>query len=235
MWGRNGSSNGAALIDRSGRVVLSGRQVKEGYSYFSDGLMTMPDAEKLVGFVDKQFQWVIGPKYTDARAFSEERAAVQIGGQWGFIDKTGRIVVPATYDLALPFSNGMALVRGGAESLFGFVDRAGREVMPPQFAFATAFNDDRSLVRLPGGRLTIIDRIGNSIDQLEADAASEFSEGLASVRVKGLSGYVDRSGTWAIAPRFTTADSFWRGLARVTWKGGPGYIDRTGRTVWTSE
>ena len=97
MWGRNGNASGPVLIDRTGRVVLSGAVVKEGYSYFSEGLMRLSDGGK-TGFVDSQLQWVIKPQFSDARTFSEGMAAVQIGGNWGFIDKTGRIVVPARYE-----------------------------------------------------------------------------------------------------------------------------------------
>ena len=68
MWGRNGGTSGPVLIDRTGRVVLSGAVVKEGYSYFSEGLMRLSDRGK-TGFVDKQLQWVIRPQFSDARAF----------------------------------------------------------------------------------------------------------------------------------------------------------------------
>jgi hypothetical protein len=235
MWGRNGTANGPVLIDRTGRVVMSGETVKEGYSYFSEGLMAVSDSGK-TGFVDKQLQWVIKPQFSDARAFSEGKAAVQIGGNWGYIDMTGRTVVPARYDWVWPFSDGLALVRVKIQSqtLFGFVDASGRERIPPRFTSATSFRGDRALVRSPGEALAIIDKSANFIGEVNGDLANEFSEGLAAVRAGELWGFVDLFGVWTITPRFTRADSFWHGLARVAWPGGQGYIDKTGRTVWSS-
>ena len=235
MWGRNGASNGPVLIDRSGSVVLSGAKVREGYSYFSEGLMAVSDNGK-TGFVDKQLQWVIQPQFSDARAFSEGRAAVQVAGNWGYIDKTGRTVVPAMYDWVWPFSDGLALVRVKlpSETLFGFVDSNGRERIPPRFTYATSFKEDRALVRSHGEALAIIDKNANVISNIDADMANEFSEGLAAARVGGLWGFVDLSGIWRVTPRFTRVDSFWHGLARVAWQGGHGYIDKTGRNVWSS-
>lgn len=236
MWGRNGTANGPVLIDRTGRVVMSGKTVKEGYSYFSEGLMAVSDSGK-TGFVDKQLQWAIKPQFSDARAFSEGKAAVQIGSNWGFIDRTGQTVVPARYEWVWPFSDGLALVRVKIQSqtLLGFVDASGRERIPPRFTYATSFKEDRALVRSPDDPLEIIDKTVNLIGIVDADTANEFSEGLAAVRIGGLWGFVDRSGVLKITPRFTRADNFWHGLARVAWPGGHGYIDKTGRTVWSSD
>ena len=42
------------------------------------------------------------------------------------------------------------------------------------------------------------------------------------------SGFVDRSGRWAIEPTFKYAARFSEGLASATGRGGYGYIDKTG-------
>ncbi|WP_081103996.1 WG repeat-containing protein [Leptospira weilii] len=44
-----------------------------------------------------------------AHSFSEGLAAVQIGKKWGFIDKTGNVVIPPQLEIASHFSEGLAL------------------------------------------------------------------------------------------------------------------------------
>jgi hypothetical protein len=36
---------------------------------------------------------------------------VRVGNRYGFINPDGRLVIPATYDWAAPFSGGLALVK----------------------------------------------------------------------------------------------------------------------------
>lgn len=80
------------------------------------------------GFINIHGQFVIPPSFTAARAFSEGLAAVYVGGEsylesfngsqyiehergkWGYIDRTGAIVIPPQFGSAAPFSEGLALV-----------------------------------------------------------------------------------------------------------------------------
>jgi len=54
--------------------------------------------------------------------------------------------------------------------------------------------------------------------------ASRFSDGLASVNVRGKFGYIDRNGNFVIEPQFDAADSFSEGLALVLIDKKPVYI-----------
>src|SRR5688500_6641363 len=51
--------------------------------------------------------------------------------------KAGRIVIPARFDEAGQFSDGLAAVRIGAK--FGYIDKQGTIVIQPQFDFANPF------------------------------------------------------------------------------------------------
>ena len=52
----------------------------------------------------------IAPKYEDAGLFSDGLAPVKQDGKWGYIDETGKTVIPFQYDIAGIFSEGYALV-----------------------------------------------------------------------------------------------------------------------------
>jgi WG containing repeat len=66
---------------------------------------------------------------------------------------------------------------------------------------------------------------------LRFERVRKFSEGLAAVRDKGLWGYIDMTGAWAITPRFELADDFHNGLAAIEAGKFIGVIDRTGKIV----
>lgn len=44
----------------------------------------------------------------DAYSFSNQTAAVQYAGKWGYINQYGNMVINAEYSEALPFLNGKA-------------------------------------------------------------------------------------------------------------------------------
>ena len=60
--------------------------------------------------------------------FSEGLAAavIEVGGKRGYIDKTGRVVIPCKYDQANDFHDGLARVYIGDKGYF--IDKTGREL-----------------------------------------------------------------------------------------------------------
>lgn len=56
------------------------------------------------------FTTLIEAKYEDAGQFNEDLAPVKENGKWGYIDETGKTVIPFRYDKAYSFSEGLALV-----------------------------------------------------------------------------------------------------------------------------
>ena len=54
--------------------------------------------------VDKEI--VIRPQFNEAGWFSEGMAAVKIGKKFGYINRTGKVVIPARYTVAKSFRKG---------------------------------------------------------------------------------------------------------------------------------
>jgi hypothetical protein len=77
-------------------------------------------------------------RYEDAEPFAEGLARVRSGGKWGYIDKTGNLVVPAVYQSALDFSEGMAVVGDGVFK-YWFIDKAGHQAIPQFYTAASSF------------------------------------------------------------------------------------------------
>ena len=63
---------------------------------------------------------IIPAQYDEAYRFHQGRALVRIGKRYGFIDTYGKLVIPAVYTSASPFSNELSLVRE-EKSLYPFL------------------------------------------------------------------------------------------------------------------
>lgn len=55
--------------------------------------------------------------------------AVIQGGKCGYIDKTGKIIINPQFDMAMSFSEGLAIVRIGDK--YGYIDKTGKYVWNP--------------------------------------------------------------------------------------------------------
>jgi hypothetical protein len=245
IWSKQ--QNRIGWINREGKIVFSGMGV-EG-TYFSEGLMSMRGANGKWGFVNKYFQFAIEPQFDWAYEFSEGRAEVTINHKSGFIDASGKIVVPLKYDMVWGFHDGLARVRNDIEAgkvmtvegeqakyrhQYGFIDHEGNEVIPLQFEEATYFSEGYALAIPSNFKLYgIIDHQGHVVHEPEFEEAEEFHEGLAKVCVKQKCGYVDPTGAWVIPASFTFAKNFWHGLANVCWQERDcGYVNKNGKTIW---
>ncbi|NEO54198.1 MAG: hypothetical protein F6K54_14575 [Okeania sp. SIO3B5] len=60
--------------------------------------------------------------------FSEGLVAIKIGNKWGFIDRTGKMVISPQFDKVENFWKGLAPVKIGDES--GYIDKTGRFIWP---------------------------------------------------------------------------------------------------------
>jgi hypothetical protein len=164
-----------ACVDTEGKVVFRREGNQPGY--YHDGVALVEDDHD---YVDREgfttFHWQ-GP----CEPFSEGLAAVGTGSygaaKWGYVDKTGTMVIRAQYDEARGFSGGLAPVRIGRR--WGFIDRTGKMVIEPQFDDAMAGDWKRSEHDHGPGPWPL----------------SGFADGLAKVVLEsGSLGYINRTG-----------------------------------------
>jgi len=87
----------------------------------------------------------------------------EVGGKWGFTDKTARVVIEPKYDLAGWFSEGLAAVM--VEGKWGYIDPSGKFVIEPKFDAAGWFEGGRAQVQL-GDQWGYIDRSGRVVWEL---------------------------------------------------------------------
>ena len=115
--------------------------------------------------------------------FSEGRAAVirKKGEPYGYIDETGNMVIPPSYDRAEPFHEDRAAVN--IDKKWGFIDRSGTMVIAPQFrklGHPKGFHEGYASV-MKGKKITFIDKTGKTPFKMHWPIARSFHDGLAEV------------------------------------------------------
>lgn len=169
------------------------------------------------------------------------RLKVTVGGEMGYIDATGKLVINPQFEVAQEFSEGLAAVcvgdcdvsrKGHGSRKYGFIDESGKMVINPQFDEAFQFAGGFAPVCLgsgcqllhPGEREAkwgFIDKSGHFLIEPQFGGVQSFTEDLALVCIgdcyggSGKWGFIDRTGHFAINPQYDYALSFKNGFALV--------------------
>jgi hypothetical protein len=200
------------------------------------------------GFINETGRLVIPPQNFLTRYGSfHEGLAKYFDKGWGFIDRQGRIVIPAKFYEASDFSEGLAVVRLPKKHKFGYIKKNGELAIPGPFDGARDFHDGLAAVKFSKDKYGFIDKSGKLVLSAEEwRDVDDFSDGLASVKVEGTDnsvyigfkteryGYIDRTGKFVIAPRFDRVEKFSDGRALFFQTGknpGYGFIDLKGQVV----
>jgi hypothetical protein len=144
--------------------------------------------------VDFVLLGIIGgtPMTRDVFDFHEDRAAVIKNDKWGFIDKTGKEVIPPVFDGISYFQEGFAPVK--VRDKWGFINKTGRVVVPPTYDFISDnFQDDLIQVGL-NGKKGFVDKTGKEAIPPKFDHADYFINGLARVCMNDKWGIIDKTG-----------------------------------------
>ncbi len=111
-------------------------------------------------------------------------------GSHGYISPEGKVIIPAQYKDAKPFSEGIALVKtkkSTGEIRYGFIDKTGNFISEPVYFSAGEFKDGLALVRMKCKtgelRYGYVDKTGKTVIEPVFIFASEFSEGLAAIQM----------------------------------------------------
>lgn len=162
------------------------------------------------------------------------KAATKSGIRFGYINHLGGVVIPAKYEKAHPFFEGLAAVRSSGR--WGNIDAAGAFVVPAKYDAALRFSEGLARVSASGGgnSFKYVDRSGRTAVPIQGGShAADFSSGLASVQSSGKFGYIDRNGKLAIPIKQGWDDwsDFSDHLAPVQVNGKWGFINNRGRFV----
>ena len=158
-------------IDKSGAVVIPFEYFSAGA--FSDGMAavgTWIDSDYKQGYIDKAGNRIAWGKYDQTDPFQDGLARVRKDDEellaalraesgwiyssswnyskWGYIDKTGKEIIPVIYDSAWSFSEGLIAVE--KDGKWGYLDRTGNVIVPLEYDSAGDFNEGLAVVQKNG-------------------------------------------------------------------------------------
>jgi hypothetical protein len=190
-------------LDAKGQWAIPS-QYENARSFSPDGLARFQQSGKW-GYLGKDLKVRIPAQFEEARGFVNGMAPVRKGKLWGFIDTSGTVVVPPTYDVVWDYAkNGLARVRKNDKDQ-GFIDRTGKRVTSANYDYALGF----------GG--------------VEVSPAKEKDKGDKD----GRWGLIDAQGNWVLKPKYETIDLFnaqQLAAVRKTWR-EIGYINAQGKEI----
>jgi len=98
------------------------------------------------------------PQFDNVSSFSTEGlAAVKKAEKYGYIDKTGKIIIQPQFDDAYSFHEGLAKVT--RDKKYEFIDKTGKITIQPQFDYADSFKEGLAQVK-KDGKSCYIDKTG---------------------------------------------------------------------------
>lgn len=241
-----------AFINREGKVVLTYEQAiaESDKPVFNEGLAPV----KINGkgcYINRNGKVVIKTDFDEVHSFLNGYAAVEIirkkivtpatddneevsyeYSKFGFIDKSGKVVVKPQYDEFHGFDGeGMGAV--AVNGKWGFIDYSGKIIIEPQFYDTYSFAEGFGCVEINAdGDYAFIDKTGKIVSPPGYKYHAErFSDGLLPAFDGKKSGYFDKNWQIAIPFQFDVASRFSEGLAVVKIGKKYGYIDKTGKVV----
>lgn len=250
------------IIDKNGKEIVPAlyQEIKD----FSEGLAVVKLNDKY-GFINRAGKLVIPLKYNSAESFSNGKAYVkyanknmyisvageeyeQIGdfseglavvksnGKYGFIDKTGKEVIPLKYDDAEDFYKGSAIITWKEKK--GLIDRMGRGVTALKYNSLKRREDDDFMVGVIYSSMIIgleyyyyISLKGKEYDYIER-YQKEYSNLYQARNNKYKYGLIDKEGNEMTAIKYDKLfDKFEDGLLGVKLNEKYGAIDTKGKEI----
>lgn len=218
-------------IDLRGESIIS-NEIKSGDEelwavYF--------DKDKKAGFNNSNGDIFITAQFEDARSFDEGLAGIKIDGYWGFINKTGSIVIPCIYDKVSSFHGGNSKVgkiineEGKQNIKYCLIDYTGKQITS-YYDEIDYFRDDRALIK-EDEKYGFVNRNGIEVIPPVYDKASYFSEGYAEIEYNGKCGMIDINGKEIINAEYDDIESSDYNIVAVSKNGKWGYLNMNGNNL----
>jgi len=158
------------FIDTAGHMVITPR-FEDAY-YFVEGVAAAELGERSV-LINRQGK-VVASGFDSDFAIAEGRVLVSRGRLSGFIDFSGKVVVPLVYEGAVEYNGGLAAVSKAGK--WGYIDRDGRVKIPFKFDEVGSFYGKLAAAKR-GDQTGFIDRSGKFVFLLPYRHSAGFTDG----------------------------------------------------------
>lgn len=173
-WRGHSGAAGYGAFDKNGNIIIP------PHSYAIESTPTVMDFSDGAAWARKDNRWHavdntgkylftleknVVPEEDGKSDFHEGLARVydKETKKYGYVDKTGKVVIPFEHDYrAGNFYDGLAVTYDATNAYYGYMDKTGKVVIPCQYANARHFVNGFAVVQL-GNRQTVIDTTGKDL------------------------------------------------------------------------
>lgn len=200
------------LIDKKGNEVIPA--MYDSGCELSDGMIDVSLNGKS-GVIKTTGEIAIEPNYYFAGPFSDGLRRIQLNktkkrrnllieekNKYGFIDKTGKVVVNPQFDKATTFQEGVAVV--GIDGKYGFIDKDGNKITDLIYDGVGEFSEGYALVKRDN-KFGFINVNGIEVIEPQYEDVAPFFNGLARVKKNGKYGFIDKTGKTVIDIKYDYA------------------------------
>ncbi len=159
---KNVDSDKSGLVDlATGKIITIAKYYFTPFDY-NYGLISFRRENKK-GLMDSTGRELFYDLYDDfSPGFSSEgRAWVMKDKKYGFIDRSGKLVVPVQYEMVNGYAEGLAKVKLGGK--YGYINAAGDLVIPISFEGADSFEAGIAWVKDDNNKTYYIDKTGKVV------------------------------------------------------------------------
>lgn len=207
--------NGIALVNKDGKCSYlndSGKVLGDfnylSATHFSEGLAFVVSPDHIITCVDTSLKPLFTLQDVDhAEIFSCGMAAVHKDGKYGYIDKSGKIIIDFQYDVVAEFSENIAAVGSYASGSdtgivnWFYIDRSGNKLFEDIFISALPFHEGKAAVQKED-KMYWVDTLGKKLFNAEFDECRSFSVGYATFRSDEKWGIMQGNGKILLEPSY---------------------------------
>lgn len=172
--------------------------------------------------------WIV-PKYDDLKDNGNGFVAFRKNGQWGILDKHGKVVIEAQFQNIGTFYHDVTYA--AQDNWYGLINTKGQFIVAPTYTQIWYAQTGLWVVVNTDGQHGLVNHIGQIILPMKYETILRFQEGYSAVLKNGLWAYINTSGQLITPFHYSLAWNFREGLARVIVKKDEQiFIDKNGKT-----
>jgi len=160
--------------------------------------------------------------------FGSDLVCVKDEGTYGYMNKSGELIIDFQFDYGSKFLNGLATVEVNGE--WFVINRSGKNVLNDRFS-SVKVNSNGLIIYSDNFKFGVLDKQGNVVVQALYDYIGDYSDGLAVVELNGKYGYINESGQLIVNRDYDLAHKFTNNIGLVKKNDRYAFINTKGENV----
>ncbi len=165
-------------INRKGEIVIP-TQYKSAWA-FHEGIARVKPFDQPDQYITASQKVLSSIEWSAADDFSDGLARVEVGNAFGYIDTTGKLVLPAVYSRGWNFHHGLAVI--AYDEKCGVINTMGKEIISPQFEQIKHLEETNLFLCSTSESSYVFNSAGKEMVRLENTRAIDSDGTLLSIR-----------------------------------------------------